>query len=85
MSERFSKVVRMWHEKENGDFCHAWDVEEKAFQSWKNGSVLSSASVVLPNGLSPQVGSRVICGTCGGSTGQPSAMKTQVLTSPRGA
>lgn len=85
MNEKFSKFFRMWHRKDSGDWCHAWDIEEKAFQKWKEGGVLSSINVVLPNGLSPQIGSRVICGTCGNPPGQPPpAMRRELMTSPRG-
>ncbi len=79
MSEKFSKAYRMWHQKDNGEFCHAWDVEEKAFLQWKEGGILSSKSVLLPNGLSPRIGSKVACGTCGGSVGAPPTMKKELI------
>ena len=80
MSGKFSKIVRMWHKNGQGQDCHAWDVEEKHYQSWKQmDTPLKAAFVILPSGKSPEVRSRVVCGTCGQPVGPPSSMRTETI------
>ncbi len=77
MRNKPSKVMRMWHRKEN-DWCHAFDVELQAYQLWKAGSVpLSAFKVFLPKGGNPPLGTQVRCGTCGSIDIVPSEMKQE--------
>lgn len=63
-TDRPSRWVRMWH-MQNGQWCHAWDVEDSAYRTWKEGiGPLSRMSVFLPDGKHPAHSSQVVCGTC---------------------
>jgi len=81
MNVKSSKRVRMWHKNIKGDRCHAWDVDLAAFDLWKQGSVvLQSSKVFLPSGGNPVPGTRVVCGTCGGTNINPTTMEREVVS-----
>ena len=78
-SSRPIRVVRMWH-PQNDDWCHAFDVEDSAYRSWKEGKgPLSAGSVFLPDGKHPGVGSQVSCGTCKSTRIRPPEMKQEFM------
>lgn len=81
MKNKTSKVIRMWHKKDN-DWCYAWDVDPAAFNLWKAGKgPLSAKSVWLPKGKgNPPIGTQVRCGSCGSVDVVPKLMREELVS-----
>lgn len=74
-----TKFWRMWHKKDDG-WCHAWDIEDSHYRTWKaNKGPLSSSAVFLPDGTNPRIATQVKCGTCGSTRLTPTEMKQEPM------
>lgn len=59
-----ARFLRFWHNR-NGIWCHAWDMDEGAWNIFREGrSPMRASSILLPSGDPPELGGRIRCGSC---------------------